>query len=67
MGEAEQNDVVGLLRYGPYLIGVSRFDIRFIYICIICGCLGFWIMFLKATINKSVFMSIDVGYIGQTT
>ena len=48
-------------------IGVTQFDLGFIYIYILCGCLGFYTMYLKATINKILSLSMDVGHIDRTT
>ena len=52
----------------PCSMDLTRFErldlIYGCYVYIICACLGFFIMYLKAVINKSVSPSVDVGHIG---
>ena len=45
-------------------IRATHFDLG---LYILCRCLGFDIMDLKAAINKIVFLAMDVGCIGRTT
>ena len=45
-------------------IRATHFDVG---LYILCRCLRFDIMDLKAAINKIVFLAMDVGCIGRTT